>query len=151
MFILHFNVQAQDEITDEELTMYAKVMIQIDSMKVGMKEKTNELVKGHDLMDGGRVYNAIKSAKGDILKLNELGITQEQLMVYNSLNIEIESMKEDFKTNYTEIITNEIGASTFNTVKRALSEDAIKIRYDSIFSNLVATETTSESVDEDEG
>ncbi|MBU2916181.1 DUF4168 domain-containing protein [Reichenbachiella agariperforans] len=133
-----FVAQAQEEeITTEELTQYAKVMLSIDSMKVDLQAKTNDMVKNDPLMDMGRTFNAIKQANGDSAKLAAAEISPEQLAAYDSIQSNIEVLKANFKTNYTAAIKDDLGAGNYNKVKKALKADpALKESYDEIVATL---------------
>ena len=123
-------LQAQDEISDDDIANYVRVMAQIDTMKVEMKIKTNDLVKGNELMDKGRVFNAIKKTKGDSTELAALDITAEQLTAYEDINTQIDQMTAEFKTSYTSLIKDDLGAGVYNKIKKGLkSDDELKERY----------------------
>lgn len=144
LLAIDFRAIAQDtEITDEDLQNYAVVMQKVDEMKVDLKAKTSELVKGNELMDGGRRFNAIKGAGEDEAKLTELEVTEEELAAFNEINESIAGMKAEFKTNYTAVIKDNLGVGTFNKVKKALKADAdLKTKYESIVASLDQTEDT---------
>lgn len=147
LLALDFSAVAQDaEITDEDLQKYATIMNQIDVLKVDLKAKTNEMVKGNELMDGGRKYKAIKGAKGDEAKLSEIGATEEEVTAFNTIEESIDAMKVEFKTTYTSLIKEDLGAGTYNKVKKGLAADAeLKTKYDAILTALAeSAETASE-------
>ncbi|UXP31582.1 hypothetical protein N6H18_14615 [Reichenbachiella agarivorans] len=120
---LALSAQAQEQITTEQLTQYAQVMMDIDSMKTDLTAKSNDLVKGDPLMDGGRRFNDIKGADGDETKLAELNVTAEELAAYNQIQETIDKMKFVFKNTYTEAIRGGIGATQFNQIRSALKTD----------------------------
>ena len=137
---------AQDEISDEDLANYVRVMAQIDTMKVEMKTKTNDLVKGNELMDKGRVFNAIKKTKGDSTQIAALDVSQEQLAAYTEITTQIDLMTADFKTGYTSLIKDDLGAGVYNKIKKALkSDDEVKARYDAAVEAYKATPAEDES------
>lgn len=137
---------AQDaEVTSEELTQYAQVSAKIDSLKAGMKAKISEAVKSNELMDGGKLYNKLNKAKGDETKLAEIGASEEQLAAYAQIQEDINAFKADFKTQYTAVVKDEIGAGTYNKVKKALKADAaVKAQYDEIMASLMPSEEVTE-------
>ena len=143
-------VQAQDaEITDEEIEKYVSVMAQIDTLKAEMKVNTSELVKGNELMDKGRVFNAIKKANGDSVAIAALEVSAEQLTAYEEINAQIEEMKAEFKTNYTALIKDDLGAGTYNKVKKALkSDDDVKSRYDEAVSQYQSASESEEPTEQ---
>lgn len=140
---------AQDAgVTTEELTQYAMVSAKIDSLKAGMKSKISEAVKSNELMDGGKLYNKLNKAKGDEAKLAEIGATEEQLAAYATIQEDITAYKAEFKTQYTAVVKDEIGAGTFNKVKKALKADAaVKAQYDEIVASM-SSETEEEAGEE---
>ncbi|PIB35259.1 hypothetical protein BFP72_07540 [Reichenbachiella sp. 5M10] len=146
LFASVFVAQAQEEITTEELTQYAKVMVAIDSMKAELKDKTNEMVKNDPLMDGGRRFNAIKKAGDDVDQLAALKVTDEEMTAYNDIQAKIEALKVGFKTAYTAAIKDDLGAGQYNKIKKALKEDeTLSANYAAIVTSLkteaAATET----------
>ncbi len=140
------SAQAQDEISDEDIANYVRVMAQIDSMKVDMKTKTNDLVKNNELMDKGRVFNAIKKTKGDSVQIAALEVTPEQLAAYEEINMQIDQMTADFKSNYTSLIKDDLGAGVYNKIKKGLkSDDDLKARYQAAVEAYKPEETAEES------
>jgi hypothetical protein len=134
------SVLAQDVVTDEELLNYAKVMTQIDSMKVEMKSKISTEVKENEMMDGGRMYNALNKAKDDQTKIDASGASEEQLVAYAQIKEAIAAYKTAFKTQYTAVVKNDIGGTTFNKVKKAIKADPdLKIKYDALLASLTAS------------
>ncbi|UXX78634.1 hypothetical protein N7E81_14830 [Reichenbachiella carrageenanivorans] len=141
---------AQDgEVTSEELTLYAQVTAKIDTLKSNMKAQISEAVKSNELMDGGRMYNELNKAKGDETKIAESGATEEQIAAYAQIQKSIEAFKAEFKEQYTGVVKDEIGAGTYNKVKKALKADAaVKAQYDEIVASMA---TASEEATEGEG
>lgn len=137
---------AQDaEITNEELTQYAKVSSKIDLLKTDMKAKISEAVKSNELMEGGKLYNKLNKAKGDEAKLAEIGASEEQMAAYAEIQESITAYKKEFKDQYTAVVKDEIGAGTFNKVKKALKADAtVKAKYDEIVASLTSEVSESE-------
>ena len=138
---------AQDtEVTNEELTQYAQVSAKIDSLKADMKAKISESVKSNELMDGGKMYNLLNKAKGDEAKIAETGATEEQIAAYAQIQVDIDAFESTFKEQYTAVVKDEIGAGTYNKVKKALKTDeTVKAQYTEIVASM-----TSE-VEETEG
>lgn len=145
LILVKVEISKSQEITDEELNKYAMATLAIDSLKSDMKAKTNDLVKGNELMDKGRKFNAIKKANGDSVKLTELEITSEELQAYDSIQSDITGMKVKFKEDYTKVVKSDIGASLYNKVKKGLkSDEALKQRYDVILKELTVEPEVSE-------
>ena len=138
---------AQDtDVTTEELTQYAQVTAKIDSLKADMKAKISEAVKSNEQMDGGKMYNQLNKAKGDEAKIAETGATEEQLAAYAQIQEEIKTYKATFKEQYTAVVKDEIGAGTYNKVKKALKADAeIKSQYDEIVASMTSSAESDEA------
>ena len=130
-------VAQEDEITEDELMLYATVMNKIDSMKNDMKVKYNDLIKSEELMDEGRRFNELKSAKGDETKLAEISATEEEIAVYDKIQVAYDEMVSDFKSVYPTLIKDELGASVYNKVKKGLKADPdLKTKYEEIVDSL---------------
>ncbi len=126
-----------DEVTDEELKLYATVMNKIDSMKTDMQEKYNEMIKSEETMDGGRRFKELKKANGDETKLAEINATEEEIAAYNAIQEGYEKLVSDFKTAYPTLIKDELGAAVYNKVKKALKADEeLKEKYEAIVESL---------------
>ena len=122
-------VAQEDEITEDELVLYATVMNKIDSM--------NDLIKSEELMDEGRRFNELKSAKGDEAKLAEISATEEEIAVYDKIQVAYDEMVSDFKSVYPTLIKDELGASVYNKVKKGLKADPdLKTKYEEIVDSL---------------
>ncbi len=127
------------EITSEELTQYAQVTAKIDSLKSDMKAKISDAVKSNELMEGGKLYNRLNKAKEDEAEIAEIAASEGQLAAYADIQSSITTYKAEFKDQYTAVVKNEIGAGTYNKVKKALKSDpAIKTQYEYIVSSLVS-------------
>jgi len=130
-------VAQEDEITDDELMLYATVMNKIDSMKEDMKVKYNDLIKSEELMDEGRRFNELKSAKGDEAKLAEISATEEEIVVFDKIQEAYDTMVADFKEVYPTLIKDELGAAVYNKVKKGLKADPdLKMKYEEIVDSL---------------
>ena len=144
---LIFNTQsiAQDvSISDEELTLYASVMTKIDSMKLEMKTKYNSLIKDEPTMTGGKRFKEIKGAKGDEAKLTEINATEDELIVFSRIQKKYTSMTENFKATYPTLIKEELGASVYNKVKKALKTNSeLKTKYEEIVALLQSEDAES--------
>lgn len=133
----HTQAVAQSDVTTKELTKYAQVTAKIDSLKTGMKSKISNAVKSNELMEGGKLYNKLNKAKGDEAKIAETGASEEQLAAYAEIQQAITGFKADFKTQYTSIVKDEIGAGVYNKVKKALkTDDTIKTQYEAIVASM---------------
>lgn len=140
--IVNSSAVAQDvEITDEELKLYATVMNKIDSMKTDMKVKYNGLIKSEESMKGGRRFSELKKANGDEAKLVEIKATEEEIAIYNKIQVEYAKMTSDFKAGYPILIKEELGAGVYNKVKKALKTNSeLKAKYDTVVESLKPAE-----------
>ncbi|MEL7145022.1 MAG: hypothetical protein AAFO69_01535 [Bacteroidota bacterium] len=132
------SVFAQDEeVTDEELTAYATLLLQIDSMKLAAKTQFSEMVKTHELMDGGRRYNALKKAIGDEAKLAEIEATEEEIAAYEELVAKNGEASANIKSFLSTNVKDGIGARKYNVIKKKLKADSdFKAKYEEIVASL---------------
>mgnify|MGYP001801484245 CR=1 FL=1 len=146
---VQFNVLAQDEeITDEDLTAYATLLLKVDSMKVAAKAKFSEMVKSNELMNGGKRYNELKKAIGDEEKLSEIKATEEEIQAYNDLVASNTEASANIKAAFGAEVKEGIGARKYNIIKKMLKSDAeAKTKYDEIFASL--KEKQEENTEED--
>lgn len=138
LLTVQFNVIAQeDEITDEDLTAYATLLLKVDSMKDAAKNQFSEMVKANELMAGGKRYNELKSAIGDDEKLAEIKATEEEVQAYNELVAFNTNASANIKTVFGAEVKDGIGARKYNTIRKLLKSDAdVKAKYDEIYVNL---------------
>lgn len=130
----------------DELKLYATVSAKIDSLKASMKGKISDAVKNNELMEGGKLYNQLNKANGDEAKIAEIDASEEQLAAYAKIQEDIETYKAEFKDQYTNVVKDEIGAGTYNKVKKALkANEEVKAQYAEIVASL------DESTEESEG
>lgn len=140
LLALQTTVYAQDEeITTEDLTAYAELMLKVDSMKVSAKNEFSEMVKSHELMDGGRRYNELKKAMGDDEKLAEIEATEEEIAAYNELSEFNSKASTEIKAAFGSLVKDGMGARKYNAVKRKLkSDEATKAEYEALYESLSA-------------
>ncbi len=127
------SAQSDQEISDEKITAYIIVMDSVDALSSQISEDFSVMIKEHELLDGGRAYNTITSAKGDSVKLAEEGITDEQLAAYNEIQKEMESRKAELNKTFSTLVKENVGAAEYNAIKRGLKNDPeLKERYEAI-------------------
>lgn len=131
-------VQAQDaEISDVDLEKYAVVMDSIDAMKATIQKEYNALIQGEELMAGGRRFVEIQAAVKDSVKLAEIEVTEEEMMVYDNIQAKYEEMTAEFKESYTALIKDDLGGALYNEITKALRSDAeVKARYEAILAEV---------------
>jgi len=147
---VQFSAFAQDaEVSDEDLTAYATLLLKVDSMKLAAKAQFSEMVKNHELMDAGRRYNALKKAIGDEEKLAEIEATEEEIAAYNDLVAKNAEASASIKTVFSASVKEGIGAKMYNVIKKKLKADTdLKTKYDEIFASLKAQQEAEVTAEE---
>ncbi len=149
--IFSANAQEEEEITEEELTKYAEVMLEVDEMKEEGKEKYIELIKSNELMQKGKRFNEIKKANGDEAKLAELNVTEEEMAAYNSILEENDKIAAEIKETFSQMVKEDLGAASYNKIKRKLkADDAFKTKYEELYQSLQSTDEETTDTDDEE-
>ena len=137
--------QSDQEISDEKITAYIIVMDSVDELSSQIQEDMGNRIKEHELLDGGRAYQTISSAKGDSVKLAEEGITDEQLAAYNEIMVEMENRKKELNEIFVTLVKEKVGASEYNQIKKGLrSDQKLKDRYDAIAAEIEEEKSAEE-------
>lgn len=142
---------AQDEATfsEEDLTKYATVMAWAEMEKGRMTEVYNGWINNDETLEATR-FVEIKSTKGDSLKLQEIAVTADEMVAYEKIQVNYDSMTASFKEVYIGKIKEDIGAGLYNSLKKALKADAdVKARYKVVYDAIVE-ESKASSDDETE-
>jgi hypothetical protein len=123
-------------VSEEELTKYATVMDSISEMTLGVQETIAEMVKESEVMKGTR-YNELSKIISDQAKLAAAKATPEEIAFLNQV---AEKKKEEtLKINqaFQSLVKENLGAATYNKVKKALASDAaLKQKYDALIQEL---------------
>ncbi len=128
---------AQDAVTDEELSQYATVMYKADSLGENVKATFNDLVKSHELMDGGRNYMSLEGTKGDSTKIAELGLSPETLAAYDEIKDTYAKLQDDYKAEYTRMVKEDLGVAVYNKVRGAMKSDTdLKAKYEALLASM---------------
>ena len=134
--------QSDQEISDEKITAYIIVMDSVDALGSKIQEDIGNMIKDHELLDGGRAYQTISSAKGDSVKLAEEGITEEQIAAYNEIMQEMETRKNELNEIFVTLVKEKVGAAEYNQIKKGLRSDPeLKERYDAIAAEIEEEKT----------
>ncbi|WP_420575364.1 hypothetical protein [Ekhidna sp.] len=144
--------KAQDEasFTDEELTKYATVMVWAQMEKEQMTETYNDWINNDETLEAAR-FVKIKSANGDSLKLQEIKVTDEEIVAFEQIQVNYDSMTASFKEVYVGKIKEDIGAGLYNRLKKAMRGDAdLKARYQAVYDGLMNEQSATEEEDESE-
>jgi len=131
-------VEAQEtkEYTDEELNKYASVMVWAEVRKSEMTDIYNGWINNNEDLKAAR-FVEIKNANGDSVKLEEIEVTDDELVAYQEVITNYDSMTASFKEVYVGKIKDDIGAGLYNTLKKDLKKDKeLKARYQEIFSEM---------------
>lgn len=149
-FVSLGSAMAQDsEVSDEKLQAYVVVMDSVDVLRTTLSESVSEMIKSHEMMDGGRVYNKIKLAQGDTVKLAEEGITEEQLAAYDEIKEEVAELQAELNETFSEMVKEQVGIADYNKIRKGLRSDAeLKERYKELMAERKAQ---NEEVEEDGG
>lgn len=144
-------VNAQDTFTDEELTTYATVMKwaedEKDALSSVVRDSVGVWIEGTEL--DAAMYNDLSKAQKDG-SIESVEASEGQLAVFNEIQDRIEQKKTAFKETYTSKIKDEIGASLYNSLRKALKTDAeLKARYKEIYANLGGGDSEGEDETED--
>ncbi|WP_017731891.1 hypothetical protein [Nafulsella turpanensis] len=142
------NAVAQDgtEITDDKLEAYIMVMDSVTVLKTQLSDTVSAMIVEHELMDGGRAYNIIKSAAGDSVQLAEEGITDEQLVAFKELQKKREELEAALNESFSNLVKEYVGISEYNTIRKGLKNDPeLKERYQALKESDTAEAATTES------
>ncbi|MFA0963926.1 hypothetical protein AB9P05_19120 [Roseivirga sp. BDSF3-8] len=140
-----------DEVpTDEELKAYIVVMDSIEDMKISIGERVNEMIQSSELMQGGRRYKELDATKGDSVKLVEISATEEEIAEYDAIIAYTDSLTILFKENYTTLIKDDLGAGTYNKVRKAERDPEVKERMKAIREEMKEEEESEEEEAEEE-
>jgi len=127
-------VQAQEEITDEDLYRYALMQQVIEEMKSEISTEVNNMIKQQEGIDGNR-YVELSKAGGDEAKLKEMGAKDFEIQFINLVEEEKEERIEAIKEVNKLLATKMLGdrGKKYKSIKSALSsDDAVKSRYKTI-------------------
>lgn len=128
---------SQDAIvSEEELTKYATVMDSVAEMSVAVQATLSDMVKESEVMNGTR-YNELSKIATDEAKLAEAKATPEEIAFLNE--VAEKKKTETLKINqaFQSLVKENLGAATYNKVKKALAADAaLKAKYDSLVEEL---------------
>ncbi len=145
--LMAFCAKAQDEATfsDEELGVYASVMVWAELEKVKMGDSVEVWVKSNDMLSASMYNDLSKADKAG--NIESVSASADELAVYNQIKTDIEAQKESFKEVYIGKIKEEIGAGLYNSLKKALrSDEELKTRYEVIYNDLLTASNTEAEV-----
>ena len=127
------------EYDDEQLSKYAKVMVWADQRKIEMTTQYNNWIKEDEYLGVPR-FLELKNAKGDSARFKDIGVTEAELVAFNTIATKYDSMAGSFMAVYEERIKNEIGAGLYNNLKEDLTYvEVIRNRYQKIYEELATS------------
>ncbi|GHB24087.1 hypothetical protein [Mongoliitalea lutea] len=138
---MSFQVVAQDdseEVTEDEMKKYATMEVMVAAFTQEKQEKLVEMIRENEVLGGGARYNEIKGAWGKDDKMAEINVTEEEKEAYSEIQSYIDSIGEEVKEYMIELIKDPevLGAATYNKVKRAMADPAVKSQIDSMIADL---------------
>ena len=140
--------QGEPEITDEKLEAYVIVMDSVDALRAQLSEDISTMIKEHELMDGGRTFNVIRTAQGDSVKLAEEGITPEQIAAFEELQQIMTERQQALNETFNTLVKEQVGVSEYNAIRKGISSDEdLKVRYEAIVAEREGAEAATETED----
>ena len=134
------------EFSDDDLTKYATVMKWAEKETAALSQKVSDLVKSNELLSAS-AYNTLSKAQKSGEDLRATGVEENEIVEFEKVAEATEALKEAFNGVYKEKILSDIGASLYNSLKKALKTDNdVKARYEAIFNSL--NEEDEEGADE---
>ena len=131
-------VHAQDApaVSDDELERYAVMMDSIDEMRVDLLAEISEMVKNTDKITVAR-YNDLSKIANDPAKLEEAKATPDEVAFLTEIQTLKESGTAEINTTFKSMAKDYVGASTYNKVKKAITEDnEVKSKYETMLNKL---------------
>jgi hypothetical protein len=133
---LYANAQESIDFSDEELTKYAVVMKWAENETAVLSQKVADLVNNNELLSAA-AYNTLSRAQKAGEDLRSTDVEEGEIIEFENVASTTETLKEEFSVIYKEKILSEIGASLYNSLKKALrSDEEVKSRYEAIFTSL---------------
>ena len=143
------NAFAQDaEISDEKLEAYVMVMDSVDALRAQLSQDISSMIKEHELMEGGRIFNEVKTAQGDTVKLAEQGITPEQIAAFNEIENTMAERTAALNSTFSEMVKEHIGVADYKKIKDAVSKDEeVKARYETLMAERQEEDAATEGLE----
>lgn len=123
-----------EEVTTEELMRYAVAMDSINRLTNNVIEEVTERVKNSTAITAAR-YNELSRIVNDSTQLVQANATAEEVAALRDILTYKDEQTAKINETFQSLAKEYIGVSTFNKVKKALSNDkTLKQQYDSILS-----------------
>lgn len=136
--------QEAETFEEGELAKYAEVMVWAEQEKTRMTLVYNDWINGSETLEATR-FLKIKQAIGDEASLQAIEATSAEINAFNEIQKNYDSLTSSFKESYIGKIKSEIGASLYNSLKKALkSDEALRNRYQTVYDRLSNAEVSTE-------
>jgi hypothetical protein len=139
-------VEITEIITEEELVKFAKMELLTLKFAESKNVELKKVISNNAAFGGGARYNQIKSAWGNMSKMETISLTPEEKTAY----LETLDSKDSLKTLVLDykvgLIRKEpvLGVSGYEKISKAINEDpTMKERLDTIIKNLKEKEDIS--------
>ncbi len=136
---------AEEAITDDELTRYAEAMDSVERMKETLMDQITEKVENNELIANSR-YNELSKIINDEEKLKAAGATPEEISFVKEITVMKEEGAKSIKDTFMTMAKEYITAPTYNKISKALKSDPeVKKRYQVIFDEISKDEEGSDT------
>jgi hypothetical protein len=139
-------VEITEVISEEELVKFAKMELLTLKFAESKNVELKKVISNNAAFGGGARYNQIKSAWGNMSKMETISLTPEEKTAY----LETLDLKDSLKTLVLDykvgLIRKEpvLGVSGYEKISKAINEDpTMKERLDAIIKNLKEKEDIS--------
>lgn len=139
-------IEIPEIITEEELVKFAKMEVLTLKFGGNKNEELKKMILNNAALGGGARYNQIKSAWGNISKMEAISLTPGEKIAYIETLEVMDSLKTEVLEYKVKLIREEtvLGISSYNKISKALKEDpTMKERLDTIIKNLKEKEEIS--------
>ncbi len=127
---------AEEAITDDELTRYAEAMDSVERMKETLLAQITEKVEGSELIVNSR-YNELSKIINDEEKLKATKATPEEVAFVKEIIVMKEEGAKSIKDTFMTMAKEYITPPTYNKISKALKSDPeVKKRYQVIFDEI---------------
>ena len=132
--------EAEEGISDEELTRYAVAMDSVEKMKATLMAKITDRVENNDLIVNSR-YNELNKVIDDEAALQAASATPEEIAFVKEIGVMKEEGAQSIKDTFMTMAKEYVTPATYNRVSKALKADPeVKKRYDVIYAELSKVE-----------
>ncbi len=149
--VISFNASAQEEeeeITEEEIRLFAWMEDTVAYYKEVQETVISENINASEVLKG--MYNDIKQAYPDSVKLVEIGATAEQITAYEDIVKFTEERIESIRQLKIDLIKEEVTVKAYNKIRKAMKTDPeLKAKVDEYMAEFKALREDNENADAD--